>query len=77
MPYFEETLLEDGYADMFAIMKDIVRSGFDGFLNIDHPFFTADGKKMSEHSAAYYTGYMKALLHTAVRVVAEEDAQKA
>ena len=25
MPYFEETLLEDGYADMYAIMKQLVR----------------------------------------------------
>ena len=65
LPYFEETLLEDGYADMYKLMKHIVRSGFDGYLNIDHPFFDADGKGFSERSAAYYTGYMKALLHCA------------
>ena len=46
-------------------MKVIVRSGFDGYLNIDHPFFNEDGKGFSERSAAYYTGYMKALLHCA------------
>ena len=50
---------------MYKLMKHIVRSGFDGFLNIDHPFFDADGKGFSERSAAYYTGYMKALLHCA------------
>ena len=76
MPYFEETLLEDGYADMYSIMKHIVRSGFDGYLNIDHPFFNADGKGMSERSAAYFTGYMKGLLRAAeAEVKAEKAAQ--
>ncbi len=69
MPYFEETLLEDGYADMYHIMKELVKSGYDGFLNIDHPFFNADGKGMSDISNAYFTGYMKALLHMAEREV--------
>lgn len=67
MPYFEETLMEDGYADMYDIMKHIVYSGFDGFLNIDHPFFDASKKRFSAVSAAYDTGYMKALLHCAER----------
>ncbi|MDO4620463.1 MAG: mannonate dehydratase [Lachnospiraceae bacterium] len=67
MPYFEETLLEDGKADMYSIMKQLVDCGFDGFLNIDHPFFEEDGRTMSEMSAAYFTGYMKALLHMAER----------
>lgn len=71
-PYFEETLLEDGYADMYDIMKQIVRSGFDGFLNIDHPFFNADGKGFNERSAAYFTGYMKGLLKCAETEVAKE-----
>ena len=50
---------------MFALMKQIVRSGFNGFLNIDHPFFEEDKKRMSERSASYFTGYMKGLLHAA------------
>lgn len=69
MPYFEETLLEDGYADMYAIMKQLVRCGFDGQLNIDHPFFNHDGKGFSDMSGAYFTGYMKAMLHCAEREV--------
>ncbi len=67
MPYFEETLLEDGYTDMFGIMQQLVGAGYDGFLNIDHPFFNENGKGMSDISAAYFTGYMKALLHIAER----------
>lgn len=72
LPYFEETLLEDGCEDMYALMKHIVRSGFDGFLNIDHAFFNEDGKGMNEVSTAYYTGYMKALLHAAEKECAAE-----
>lgn len=57
---------------MYALMKHIVRSGFDGFLNIDHAFFNEDGKGMNEVSTAYYTGYMKALLHAAEKECAAE-----
>jgi mannonate dehydratase len=73
MPYFEETLLEDGYADMYEIMKQLVAAGYDGFLNIDHPFFRSDGKGMSDISAAYLTGYMKALLNAAEKDLSERS----
>lgn len=76
MPYFEETLLEDGYADMYAIMKQLVRCGYDGQLNIDHPFFDRDGKGMSDRSAAYFMGYMKALLHCAQKELAGPLAER-
>ncbi len=59
MPYFEETLLEDGYADMYAIMKQLVRCNYNGQLNIDHPFFNQDGERMSDLSAAYFMGYIE------------------
>ena len=65
MPYFEETLLEDGYADMYAIMKQLIQCGYNGYLNIDHPFFNQDGKTISDTSAAYFMGYMKGMLHSA------------
>lgn len=64
IPYFEETLMEDGYADMYAIMEQLYRCGYDGPLNIDHPFFNPDGKGMSKLSEAYLLGYMKGLLHS-------------
>lgn len=64
MPVFEEVLCEDGYADMVAIMKELVQSGFDGFLSVDHGFagYPSTGGELS--SLAYATGYMKGLLHT-------------
>ena len=36
MPYFEETLLEDGYADMYAIMKAIYDTCPDTYVRPDH-----------------------------------------
>lgn len=66
LPYFEETLLEDGYADMYRIMKAIVSAGFDGYLNIDHAFFRQDGRGMDGRSVSYFTGYMKGLLRAAL-----------
>jgi mannonate dehydratase len=36
--YFEETLAQDGYADMYAIMKQFVKSGYTGSIFADHAF---------------------------------------
>ena len=37
LPNFEETLLEDGYADMYEIMKQFVRYDYDGVIHA-HPW---------------------------------------
>lgn len=65
MPVFEEVLSEDGYADMYAIMKQFVISGFDGFMSVDHGFtgYAETGGELA--SMAYATGHMKGLLHAA------------
>lgn len=47
LPQFEETLCEDGYADMYAIMKQLVRCRFDGYMSVDHAF--AGHPSMGEH----------------------------
>lgn len=67
LPKFEETLLEDGYMDMYQVMKQFVASGYDGSMHCDHvpEFVKACGGKDS--SFAYSTGYMKALLHCAMK----------
>ncbi len=66
LPEFEETLLEDGYMDMYQVMKQFVASGYDGAMHCDHvpEFVDACGGKNS--AFAYSTGYMKALMHCAV-----------
>ena len=70
-PYFEETLLENGYMDMYEVMKQFVRYGYNGYLNIDHvPEFEREygGKNAA---FAYTNGYAKALLKCA-----ESDLEK-
>lgn len=70
LPNFEETLLEDGYGDMYAIMKQLVRYDYDGVIHVDHvPQWDVSqvGKDTGGSNAAwaYSTGYMKALLNCA------------
>lgn len=65
MPVFEEVLSEDGYGNMYQIMKQFVRCGFDGYISVDHGFagYPETGGPLS--SLAYATGHMKGLLHAA------------
>jgi len=63
LPDFEETLCEDGYADMHAIMKELVTAGYEGPISIDHAFAGYPEMGGMIGSFAYPTGYMKGLLH--------------
>lgn len=65
VPYFEETLLEDGYMDMYQVMRQFAACGYDGAIHVDHVpgYVEACGGQWS--SLAYSTGYMKALLSCA------------
>ncbi len=67
IPYFEETLLEDGYGDMNEILKQLILCGYDGQINIDHPFFLPEGKGPSPVSEAYMMGYLKGMIHSAYK----------
>ena len=73
MPYFEETLLEDGYMNMYEAMKQLVRCDYQGVIHVDHvPRFTKECGGMNS-SFAYSTGYMKALLNCAVQEINKEE----
>lgn len=65
IPYFEETLLEDGYMDMYRVMQQLVNAGYDGVITVDHvpDFVESCGGKNAAY--AYTIGYMKALLKCA------------
>lgn len=65
IPYFEETLAEDGYANMYAIMKTLVASDCNATISIDHAFKAKDGMGGMHGAFAYPTGYMKGLMHAA------------
>lgn len=71
MPYFEETLAEDGYADMTAIMRQFVDCGYQGFLSVDHAFRGYPSVGGTVAAFAYPTGYLKGLLHAAERGAAD------
>lgn len=65
IPYFEETLLEDGYMDMYELMKQFVRYDYDGAIHVDHVPVWGESVGGENPSWAYCTGYMKALLNCA------------
>ncbi len=67
LPVFEETLAEDGYADMYAIMKAFVAADCHAVISIDHAFRPLPGMGGMTGAAAYSTGYMKGLLEAARR----------
>jgi mannonate dehydratase len=58
---FEETLLDDGDLNMFKILRELHKVGFDGCINPDHiPIIPGDGPDRSI-GWAYSIGYIKAL----------------
>ena len=60
---FEEVLLDDGDMNMFKILLELRRVGYDGALNADHyPLLEGDERGGSSQSLAYSVGYMKAML---------------
>lgn len=65
LPHFTESFLDDGYADMYKILKALKDVDFDGVLIADHiPTMAFD----SHTGTAFSVGYMKGLLE---RVIAE------
>ena len=65
LPVFEEVLCEDGYADMYAIMKKLVECSCNGVISIDHGFRPTEGFGGMTGTFLYPTGYMKGLLWAA------------
>jgi mannonate dehydratase len=65
LPHFTESFLDNGYADMYKILKALRDVDFDGVLIADHiPTMAFD----SHTGTAFSVGYMKGLLE---RVIAE------
>lgn len=69
VPYFEETLLEDGYMKMYPAMRRLVENDYSGTIHVDHvPDYVASCGG-TDSSFAYSIGYMKALLSCAMEEV--------
>lgn len=65
LPVFEETLAEDGYADMYGIMKKLVACDCNAVISIDHGFRPMEGFGGMPGAFAYPTGFMKGLMWAA------------
>ena len=67
LPHFVETFVDDGYQDMYQVMKALRAVNFDGVVIPDHiPLLLNDPRL----GAAYTLGYMKALVKRANEEIA-------
>ncbi len=62
LPHFVETFVDDGYYDMYKVVKALCQVDFDGVLIPDHIPMMADDRRIS---TAFTIGYMKALVERA------------
>ena len=66
LPHFVETFLEDGYMDMYQVMKTLQEVGFKGVAIPDHiPRLADDGRV----GMAYIIGQMQMLQRRAIEEV--------
>ena len=64
LPEFVETFLDNGYMDMYRVMKAFCEIGYDGTMTLDHtPQFAPGFAKGA--GPAYAIGYMRALMERA------------
>ena len=59
LPHFVETFIDDGYMDMYRVLKGLRAVNFNGVLIPDHIPMMANDARVG---TAYTIGYMKALL---------------
>jgi mannonate dehydratase len=62
LPHFVETFMDNGYYDMYRIMKALRDVDFDGIVILDHSPGMVGGNYAQ---TAYGFGYMRALLSRA------------
>jgi mannonate dehydratase len=67
LPYFVETFIDNGYMNMYEVMKALKEVDFNGVMIPDHIPMMANDRRIG---TAYTVGYMKALLE---RVNAEAN----
>jgi mannonate dehydratase len=62
LPHFVETFVDDGYVDMYTVMRALRQVNFDGVMIPDHIPYLLGGSRAGN---AYTIAYMKALLKRA------------
>jgi len=66
LPHFVETFPDDGYQDMYQVMKTLREVGYTGVAIPDHiPVLAGDDAGIRPIGTAYYIAYMRALLRRA------------
>lgn len=71
LPHFVETFVDNGYMDMYQVMKTLREVNFDGVIIPDHIPLMANDPRVG---TAYTIGYMKALVQRANEEVAASQA---
>ncbi len=62
LPHFHETYVDNGYYDMYKVMKTLVDVKYDGIVQLDHDVPMVGGLRSYE---AFALGYMRAMLQCA------------
>lgn len=71
--YFEECLAQDGYADMYEIMKQFIRSGYNGAIFCDHSHRSVNSELLgSKTNMATSNAYIMGLINAARNEVGKE-----
>jgi mannonate dehydratase len=65
LPHFVETFQDDGYMDMYQVMKSLRQVKFDGAAEPDHVPQLAGDQGLRRAGTAYCIAYMRALLRRA------------
>ena len=66
LPRFNETFLDDGYLNMYQVMKALRQARYNGPMVPDHvPGLQGDPRGVGRAGLAYCIAYMRALLHAA------------
>ncbi len=65
LPSFHETFMDDGYLDMYAVMKALRQARFSGSIVPDHIPALAGDRGINRGGTAYCLTYMRALLRRA------------
>jgi mannonate dehydratase len=62
LPSFQECFIDEGQADLIAVLKILKDSNFDGFLMDDHVPIMVNDTRWGHRGRAYSIGYIKGLI---------------
>ncbi|MFV0466693.1 MAG: mannonate dehydratase [Lachnospiraceae bacterium] len=66
LPYFEETYIENGHANMHEIIRQFIVNDYEGAIHCDHVPSFVSSVGGQDASFAYATGYLKAQINSII-----------